>query len=60
MLGIEKKTVDEKVYKYIVNKNKRLNVIDAADALNLPIDEVEKTVFKLVSEGKLKAAYTER
>ena len=55
-----KKTVDEKVYKYIVNKNKRLNVIDAADALNLPIDEVEKTVFKLVSEGKLKAAYTER
>jgi hypothetical protein len=43
-----------------VNKNKRLNVIDAADALNLPIDEVEKTVFKLVSEGKLKAAYTER
>ena len=55
-----KKTVDEKVYKYIVNKNKRLNVIDAADALNLPIDEVEKTVFKLVSEGKLKAAHTER
>jgi division protein CdvB (Snf7/Vps24/ESCRT-III family) len=55
-----KKTVDEKVYKYIMNKNKRLNVIDAADALNLPIDEVEKTVFKLVSEGKLKAAYTER
>ena len=55
-----KKTVDEKVYKYIMNKNKRLNVIDAADALNLPIDEVEKTVFKLVSEGKLKAAHTER
>ena len=55
-----KKTVDEKVYKYIVNKNKRLNVIDAADALNLPIDEVEKTVFKLVSEGKLKAAHKER
>ena len=55
-----KKTVDEKVYKYIMNKNKRLNVIDAADALNLPIDEVEKTVFKLVSEGKLKAAHKER
>ena len=55
-----KKTIDEKVYEYIMSKNQCLNVNDAADELNLPADEVEKVVFKMVSEGKLKEAHTER
>lgn len=46
--------LDNKVYNYIMNKNKRLNVLDAATALNVSSDEIEKVVFKLVSEGRLK------
>ena len=42
-----------KVYEYIMNNNQRLNVANAAATLDLPAEEVEKSVFKLVSEGKL-------
>ena len=48
-----KKPIDEKVYEYIMNNNQRLNVVNAAATLDLPVEEVEKSVFKLVSEGKL-------
>jgi len=43
-----------------MNNNQRLNVVNAAATLDLPVEEVEKSVFKLVSEGKLKAAHTEK
>jgi len=55
-----KKPIDGKVYEYIMNNNQRLNIINAAATLNLPTEEVEKSVFKLVSEGKLKAVHKER
>ena len=42
-----------KVYEYIMDNNQRLNVANAAATLDLPAEEVEKSVFKLVSEGKL-------
>ena len=49
-----------KVYEYIMNNNQRLNVANAAATLDLPAEEVEKSVFKLVSEGKLKPPHTEK
>ena len=56
--AIKAKTAN--VYEYIMNNNQRLNIINAAATLNLPTEEVEKSVFKLVSEGKLKAVHKER
>jgi len=37
-----------------------LNVVNAAATLDLPAEEVEKSIFKLVSEGKLKPPHTEK
>jgi division protein CdvB (Snf7/Vps24/ESCRT-III family) len=45
---------EDKVFNYIDRRSGHLNILDAAVALNLPADEVEKTVIKLVSEGKIK------
>lgn len=58
MLSQPKKndSLDNQVYNYIMNKNKSLNVLEAATALNVKPDEIEKVVFKLVSEGRLKKA----
>ena len=55
-----KKPIDEKVYEYIMHNNQRLNVVNAAATLDLPAEEVEKSIFKLVSEGKLKPPHTEK
>ena len=56
--AIKAKTAN--VYEYIMNNNQRLNVANAAATLDLPAEEVEKSVFKLVSEGKLKPPHTEK
>ncbi len=48
--------LDNQVYNYIMNKNKRLNVLEAAATLNVSPDEIEKVVFNLVSNGRLKEA----
>lgn len=48
--------LDNQVYNYIMNKNKRLNVLEAAATLNVSSDEIEKVVFNLVSNGRLKEA----
>lgn len=56
----EKSNAEESVFNYINTKNGCLNVIEAAIALNLPADEVEKAVFKMVSNGKLKLGCADR
>lgn len=56
----EKGSVEEKVLNYINRRAGHLNILEAAAALNLPVDEVEKTIFKLVSEGRLKLGSVDR
>ena len=50
---------EDKIFNYIDRRSGHLNILDAAATLNLPADEVEKTVIKLVSEGKVKLGSTE-
>ncbi|MCL4437048.1 MAG: hypothetical protein M1503_06460 [Thaumarchaeota archaeon] len=50
---------EDKIFNYIDRRSGHLNILDAAATLKLPADEVEKTVIKLVSEGKVKLGSTE-
>ncbi len=50
---------EDKIFNYIDRRSGHLNILDAAATLNLPADEVEKTVIKLVSEGKVKLGSAE-
>jgi division protein CdvB (Snf7/Vps24/ESCRT-III family) len=50
-----KKDVEEQVLKYASIHDGNIDVTDASNVLNIPPDEVEKTVLKLLSEGKVKA-----
>lgn len=55
-----KSCVEESINSYVSRRNGNLNVLEASTALNIPTDEVEKTVFKMVSEGKLKLGSVDR
>lgn len=46
--------VEEKVYTYVTSKNGCLNILEASVSLNMPAENVEKAVIKMVSDGKLK------
>jgi division protein CdvB (Snf7/Vps24/ESCRT-III family) len=46
-------SVEDKIFNYINRRSGHLNVMEAATTLNLPVDDVEKVILKLVSEGKL-------
>jgi division protein CdvB (Snf7/Vps24/ESCRT-III family) len=56
----ESNDVYDRVFKYISNQKDGLNVIGASIALNLPVEEIEKVVIKLASEGRLKIGCAER
>ncbi len=56
----EKVSVDDRVFSYFAHRKDGLNIIEAAADLNLPTEKVEKSVFKLVSEGKLRLGCEER
>ncbi len=44
----------EKIYQYITEHNGDINVLQASAALQLPIDDVEQAILKLVSEGRIR------
>jgi division protein CdvB (Snf7/Vps24/ESCRT-III family) len=46
--------LEDAVSSYINSQGGKLNVYEAAVALNAPLDEVEKAVLKLVNEGRVK------
>lgn len=46
--------LDEAVSQHLRDKSGRLDVYETAAAVGAPVDDVEKTVMKLVSEGRLK------
>lgn len=48
--------LEEAVSNYVNSKGGRLNVYEAAVALNAPLDDVEKVVLKLVNEGRIKVS----
>jgi division protein CdvB (Snf7/Vps24/ESCRT-III family) len=48
------KPLEDAVSTYISSQGGRLNVYEAAVALNAPLDDVEKVVIKLVREGRVK------
>ncbi len=48
------KPLEDAVSNYISSQGGKLNVYEAAVALNAPLDEVEKVVIKLVREGRVK------
>jgi hypothetical protein len=48
------KPLEDAVATYVNSQGGKLNVYEAAIALNAPLDEVEKTVIKLVREGRVK------
>jgi division protein CdvB (Snf7/Vps24/ESCRT-III family) len=47
--------VEEQVLKYASIHDGNIDVTDASNVLNLPTDEVEDTVLRLLSEGKVKS-----
>ncbi|MGA1975422.1 MAG: hypothetical protein ABSG92_07275 [Conexivisphaerales archaeon] len=49
-----RKPLEDAVSSYINSQGGKLNVYEAAVALNAPLDEVEKVVIKLVREGRVK------
>ena len=50
-------TVIDRLYDYVM-VNKKVSVKNAADALNLPIDQVEKLSFLLEESGLIEVRYT--
>lgn len=46
--------IDDLVSNYINSKGGRLDIYDAATAVGASVDDVERTIIKLVSEGKIK------
>jgi division protein CdvB (Snf7/Vps24/ESCRT-III family) len=48
------KPLEDAVASYVNSQGGKLNVYEAAIALNAPLDEVEKTVIKLIREGRVK------
>ena len=48
------KPLEDAVATYVDSQGGKLNVYEAAVALNAPLDEVERTVIKLVREGRVK------
>lgn len=48
------KNAEEQVLKYASIHDGNIDVTDASNVLNLPPDEVEKAVLKLLSEGKVR------
>jgi division protein CdvB (Snf7/Vps24/ESCRT-III family) len=59
VVGTPKAPLEDQVSKYISSRGGKFDVYDTARAVGAPVDEVEKSVLKLVTEGKLKLEHRE-
>ncbi|MCP8306110.1 MAG: hypothetical protein H3Z49_03260 [archaeon] len=45
--------LDKAIVDYICEHKGNLNILDASNSLNMPVDEVERSILRLASEGKV-------
>jgi division protein CdvB (Snf7/Vps24/ESCRT-III family) len=54
MVSAPSNSIDDMVSNYIKSKGGRLDIYDTANAIGAPVEEVERSIIKLASEGKIK------
>ena len=54
MNASSREKVERSIYEYCLRHNENLNVNEAAMILDIPPDDVERTILKLASEGKIR------
>lgn len=54
MVSTPRSNIDDAVSSYIKSKGGKLDIYDTANALGAPVEEVERSIIKLASEGKIK------